>query len=188
MLLPKVGAHSRRHKSPQFSAEATASHRPSSTRLSLLLALPRRLLSGVRSVTRLRPSMLRPVSLPLLAAPWKWRSRRRGSSVAPGRNDGRHLGRRRAEQSPLERRRARALVLAAVVFAFIVVFFTMPWSAWPDRTTGSSGRARGRTTSCRRRDQAPPPSPMRDTFLSTRRRSCPARAEARNCWATEPGS
>jgi cell division protein FtsB len=128
MLLPKVGAHSRRHKSPQFSAEATASHRPSSTRLSLLLALPRRLLSGVRSVTRLRPSMLRPVSLPLLAAPWKWRSRRRGSSVAPGRNDGRHLGRRRAEQSPLERRRARALVLAAVVFAFIVVFFTMPWS------------------------------------------------------------
>ncbi|HVC69394.1 MAG TPA: septum formation initiator family protein [Acidimicrobiales bacterium] len=112
MLLPKAGAHRRRHKSQRSPARAasstptpstptpstrTPSTRTPSTPASILRALPRSLLWLVRSVMRFRPS-------------------------------GRVTGRRRVEQSPFERRRARAVLLVAAVFAFVVVLFTMPWS------------------------------------------------------------
>ncbi|HXQ60635.1 MAG TPA: septum formation initiator family protein [Acidimicrobiales bacterium] len=38
------------------------------------------------------------------------------------------FGRHRVEQNPVERRRARAVLLAAMLFAFVVVFVTLPWS------------------------------------------------------------
>ena len=119
MLMPRAGAHSRRHRRRRSSERTPASTRRSFAPLSVLRSLPLRLLALSRSVVHLRPSMLRSLV--------PHRRRRRAPSLAGG-PDGRWSRRRGVEQNPVERRRARAIVLAAAVFAFVVVFFTLPWS------------------------------------------------------------